>query len=130
MKYITLLAVLLLNLNSYGQIHQENPDAQLFYQKYKSSKKTANILLITGGTAITSGILLASIKTENAGCSPLSTIGGVLLIFSGTITSGVSVPFYLTAYNNKRKYLKLKPLITNQKIDNKNYTAIDIAANF
>ncbi|MCA5004366.1 hypothetical protein [Sphingobacterium bovistauri] len=111
MKPVIILAVLLIWSTSHlcAQTKTFNQvENQLNAQKKK--KKTANTLLIAGGAGILLGTLLAvTPPSDNAMKSTGALVGGIAFISAGSITSLISIPFYIDTYYDKKKMGQLQP---------------------
>ena len=88
---------------------------QDYLQLSKKQKRTANALLLTGlGVGLTGGLIYTAASLRDLGClfqncgaNPSSyTLGNVLMI-GGSVLSLTSIPVYIKAGNNKKKFLSL-----------------------
>ena len=92
-----------------AQTNLSNPVESKF-NSHKMKKKTANTLLIAGGSSMLLGTLIATVApSDNAMKSTGALLGGIALITGGTVTSFISIPFYIDAYYEKKKIGQLQP---------------------
>ncbi len=70
-----------------------------YYQKRGVSfKNTGNTLLITGGSLILGGLIIASDKSIDIG-KAVTALG---LMFFGTLTDLISIPFFISSNHNAK----------------------------
>lgn len=108
----------LLNLGiSYDTLWQDqeqyNADLLLALKKHRRHKKNKVIGSILGGVglvSVTTGVLLLSQKKENQNFGngeesdfPLRDFFGGVVLASGALEIGVSIPFFITAKKRKRE---------------------------
>lgn len=85
---------------------------EYYLQKSKRQKKTGWILLGSGATLITSGILIAAGQDEDAvkAAIPLVFISG-----TGLVSSLVSIPFFVSSSHNKKRAATLSSTLNWQQ---------------
>lgn len=111
-SFIIMFVLLVWSANLlYAQTKLPTPVESKFSSQ-KKKKKTANTLLITGGSGILLGTLLTTIPTNNATTGTGALLSGMVLITAGTVTSLVSIPFYIDAYYEKKKIGQLQPIVS------------------
>lgn len=76
--------------------------------KRKNQKRAANILLITGGSLIVISPIIAALESartfiDTEGRGELNLDAGSTIFTIGVLMSAASIPFYISARNNKRK---------------------------
>ncbi len=142
MKYIfTLVSVILiLSINPCKAQLADSSQYQFHLNQAQKSKKSANRLLIIGGTGIfvgTSAIAIHSIRSnpnDNAMKETMSIIStaaiSILGIGGGSIVSLVSVPYYLTARKHKKLALQLQPIASPITISGTTVNTIGLRATF
>ena len=114
MKTIVLTLILLFPYLGNAQ-QPENFSNKSYLEKSIKQKKTANILLITGGAITAAGVVVA-LTGSNESNNPEDFFDGFtnvdrFLIISGVglATAGVSIPFYAASKRNRRKYYEISP---------------------
>jgi hypothetical protein len=100
---------------------------EYYLRKSKRQKTTAWILLGSGVTLITSGIIIAA-NQEEAGIEaaiPLVFISG-----PGIVTSLVSIPFFISSSHNKKRAGALSPAVGLQQGPGKRFPAMGVRLEF
>ncbi len=106
-----------------------------YLRKSANKKKTANILLFTGGGLILTGLIVGSSGNQK-GSYLISgnELAGVGLFGSGVLSAVASVPFYISAHHNKKKSLKISPVTgiiqLNSITEPKNYALAGLKITF
>ena len=119
-------------------IAQQNNDVEIsqYLQKSIAQSKTGNILLITGGGLIATGVLVAISGEKKGGhyfFSNNDAIGGSIATL-GVLSALVSIPIHISSGHNKRKYLKLTPsaamISSNSFNEKQNYAVVGLKVTF
>ncbi len=134
MKFLLLLLFFTISIATNAQQNQES-DATLYLRKSINKKKTGNILLISGGGLILTGIVVSASGDQNTNeFLPRNLLIGGSLLSVGILSALTSIPFYISANHNKKKYLQISPTATilpkNSDIQNENYALVGIEINF
>ncbi|MBF8457045.1 hypothetical protein IV494_07600 [Kaistella sp. G5-32] len=116
---------------------QETKQSEInqYLKKANTKKKTANILLITGGGLLLTGIVVsATAQHKNSMLISDRDLAGLGLSGLGILSAVASVPFYISAKNNKNKSLQISPttgiLRSNSITEPKNYATVGLNFNF
>ena len=131
MKTLILILTLLFSANFFSQERNNNDEINRYLQKSHSKRKTANVLLITGGALILTGVIVATTGNQDGGWffSPSQLVGAS--VFSlGTFSVVASIPFYISAGHNKSKSRKISPQIGNFKTSENNYVTAGLKMEF
>lgn len=104
MKIIIIFWILLYSSSVIAQNIKIN---ETYMEDYKFSKKKGNRILIIGGSSIAAGTALLFITNNNPYVQVFSLVTGYTFIGTGFIISTLSIPFYITAGNNKKKHIGL-----------------------
>lgn len=134
MKHL-LLAVLFLLPFTFNAQKSNTDDLNRYLRKSTNQKKTANILLLTGGGLMVTGLLVGnSGNEEGTYFFSENQIVGFGVFSVGVLTSLISVPFYISAHHNKKKLMKLSPAVgitsSNSVIVKENYALVGMKVNF
>ena len=129
MKTSILLLALLFSTNLFSQEESKNQEVNRYLQKSVRQKKTANILMITGGVLIISGIITISSDDKKGFLSSEQVIGGSLVTL-GAVSVLTSIPFYISAGSNKSKYRKFSPQLGSFKTPENNYLTAGVKFEF
>ena len=134
MKHL-LLAVLFLLPFTFNAQKSNTDYLNRYLRKSTNQKKTANILLLTGGGLMVTGLLLGnSGNEEGTYFFSENQIVGFGVFSVGVLTSLISVPFYISAHHNKKKLMKLSPAVgitsSNSVIVKENYALVGMKVNF
>ena len=129
MKTSILLLALLFSTNLFSQEESKNQEVNRYLQKSVRQKKTANILMVTGGVLIISGIITISSDDKKGFLSSEQVIGGSLVTL-GAVSVLTSIPFYISAGSNKSKYRKFSPQIGSFKTPENNYLTAGVKFEF
>ena len=132
MKTILLTIIFLIPMTLRSQEQNTTQSTNQYLEKSIRQKKTANVLAITGGGLVLAGVIVAATIPKqtkgwegfNQGVTAVG-IGGV-----GAITALISIPFYISSHNNKKKSVSISPQTGSVNIDQKNYATAGIAINF
>ena len=113
-----------------------SPEAKycLYMAKYKTNRTVGWLLLVPGATMMTiKGVMNAS-NNNNIFKSGFNPAKGTGLGFIGGVMALTSIPFFISAGNNKRKaYLSLKreKIVTSDRsVGSFHYLAIDLKIKF
>jgi len=116
MKHLlTGIILCLLTVCSYSQELSHAKTSNYYYNRSKKEKKTAKILLLSGGTSVVLGIGLYAAALNDGHLTNASVFGGYMVV-AGVLSSLVSVPFFISAGDNRHKAaslslnLKVSPL--------------------
>lgn len=131
MKPFIIIAALLICSSSLicAQSNPSNPSKDQLNSQIKK-KKTANKLLLAGGSSILLGTLLVSAPSDNAMKSTGTLLGGIALVTAGTLTSFISIPFYIYADYDKKKIGQLQPALSYSKGPHYRYTQVGVKLTF
>ena len=129
MKTSFILLALLFSTNLFSQEESKNQEVNRYLQKSVRQKKTANILMITGGVLIISGIITISSDDKKGFLSSEQVIGGSLVTL-GAVSVLTSIPFYISAGINKSKYRKFSPQLGSFKTPENNYLTAGVKFEF
>lgn len=109
MKHLLLAFLFALPLTMNGQ-QNNSTEINEYLEKSNRQRKTGNVLLITGGTLILSGVIVGVTGNKNRSfIISQSDIAGASLVTLGLLSGLTSVPFYISANSNKKKSLKISP---------------------
>lgn len=129
---LSLLFILPLTINAQKD---NTDDLNRYLRKSTNQKKTANVLLITGGGLMVTGLLVGNSGNQDGSYFfSENQLAGFGLFSLGVISSVISVPFYISAHHNKRKLMKLSPAVSilpsNSLILKENYALVGMKINF
>ena len=127
MKITILICILMYSSTVLAQNIKTN---DIYLENYKLSKKRGNRLLIIGGSSVAAGTALLVIPSKNPYVKVFSLLTGFSFIGTGVIISTFSIPFYITARDNKRKAYRIEPLVNTQQVNYKPYTSIGLQLKF
>lgn len=132
MKHLLLALLFLLPLTFKAQ-KSNTDDLNRYLRKSTNQKKTANILLITGGGLMVTGLIVGNSGGQSGYISD-NGLAGLGVFTLGALTSVISIPFYISAHQNKKKLIKLSPAVgiipANTAVQNNNYGAVGLKFNF
>lgn len=132
MKHLFLALLFLLPFTFKGQ-KSDTDDLNRYLRKSSNQKKTANILLITGGGLMFTGLIVGN-QGDHKGFIDSNALAGLGVFTLGVLTSVISIPFYISAHQNKKKLIKFSPTVgiipANTAVQNNNYGAVGLTLNF
>ena len=132
MKNLILALIFILPLTITAQ--QNNvPEIDLYMNKANKQRKTGNILLISGGGLIVTGLIVGT-SGDGKGFIDANALAGSGIFLLGGLSALTSIPFYISANNNRKKSLKFTPVIgileTKSGLIPQNYAMAGIKINF
>lgn len=131
MKTLLLFSALLFSANLCAQQQNQTNEINRYLQKSNNKRKTANVLLITGGALILTAIAVGNSGNQNGTWffTTNQLVGGAIFPL-GTLSAVASVPFYISAGNNRSKSRKISPEIGNFKTTENNYVTAGLKIQF
>jgi len=129
MKTSIILLALLFSTHLFSQEESKNQEVNRYLQKSLRQKKTANVLMITGGVLIISGMITISTDNKKGFISSEQLVGGSLITL-GAVSALTSIPFYISAGSNKSKSRKISPQVGSFKTPENNYLTAGVKFEF
>ena len=130
MKTILLIFLLPVSGIFAGQESNNTQTPNQYLEKSIRQKKTANVISITGGTLLVTGLIIAFSDDQKGWLPSSTTLTGIGIATLGTATALASVPFYISPHSNKRKSVTLSPQMGNAVIGQKYYPTAGIGISF
>lgn len=134
MKVYVTLFVLIISISLNAQTTatpQQNSNSDFLLHKAERQKKTGNMLAITEGVCIATGLIVTSTADDGGWFFSEGQLIGASIFTFGVLSGLASFPFYISSQHNKKKYYKLTSSTGNvRSLENKNYKTVGLSLEF
>jgi hypothetical protein len=130
MKTYIFLMALFFSINVFSQQSNSAAEVNRYLEKSVRQKKAANILSLTGGGLMVTGIIVASTGSDGGWFFSPNQLIGAAMFSAGTLSALASVPFYILSGRNKSKALKISPKFGSFRTNDNKYVTAGLKVEF